>query len=72
MNNPDPELEKELDKVIQIISEAQDEDGYLNTYFTVKDREKRWTNLHEAHELYVAGHMIEAGCAHLSVFQKIR
>ena len=64
MNSPDPELEKELDNVISLIAEAQDKDGYLNTYFTVKDRDKRWTNLHEAHELYVAGHMIEAACAH--------
>lgn len=64
MNSPDPALEEELDRVIGIIAEAQDKDGYLNTYFTVKDRDKRWTNLHEAHELYVAGHFIEAACAH--------
>lgn len=62
INSPDPVLEKELDEVIDIISRAQDKDGYLNTYFTVKDRDKRWTNLHEAHELYVAGHFIEAAC----------
>lgn len=70
MNTPDPELEKELDKVIGYIAAAQDEDGYLNTYFTVKDRDKRWTNLHEAHELYVAGHMIEAACAHFEATGK--
>ena len=64
MNTPDPALEEELDRVIGIIAAAQDEDGYLNSYFTVKDRDKRWTNLHEAHELYVAGHFIEAACAH--------
>ena len=66
MNNPDPELEAELDKVIGYIAGAQDKDGYLNTYFTIKDQDKRWTNLHEAHELYVAGHMIE--CQHLPLF----
>ncbi len=63
MNKYDPELDKELEKVIGYISAAQDKDGYLNTYFTIKDKDKRWTNLHEAHELYVAGHLIEAACA---------
>lgn len=70
MNNPDPELEAELDKVIGYIASAQDKDGYLNTYFTIKDQDKRWTNLHEAHELYVAGHMIEAACAHFEATGK--
>ena len=70
MNTPDPALEEELDRVIGIIAGAQDSDGYLNTYFTVKDRDKRWTNLHEAHELYVAGHMIEAACAHFEATGK--
>ncbi|MBR3141623.1 MAG: glycoside hydrolase family 127 protein [Clostridiales bacterium] len=70
MNTPDPALEKELDYVISLIAAAQDKDGYLNTYFTVKDRDKRWTNLHEAHELYVAGHFIEAACAHLEATGK--
>ena len=70
MNNPDPELEAELDKVIGYIADAQDKDGYLNPYFTIKDQDKRWTNLHEAHELYVAGHMIEAACAHFEATGK--
>ena len=62
--NPDPELEKTVDGLIELIAAAQDEDGYLNTYFTVKDREKRWQNLMEGHELYCAGHMAEAACAY--------
>ena len=70
MNNPDLELEAELDKVIGYIADAQDKDGYLNTFFTIKDQDKRWTNLHEAHELYVAGHMIEAACAHFEATGK--
>lgn len=70
MNDPDPELEAELDMVIGYIAGAQDKDGYLNTYFTIKDQDKRWTNLHEAHELYVAGHMIEAACAHFEATGK--
>ncbi len=61
---PDAELEKTVDEVIDLIADAQDEDGYLNTYFTIKDREKRWQNLMEGHELYCSGHMMEAACAY--------
>ena len=43
---PDKELEKRCDEIIELIGHAQHEDGYLNTYFTVKSPEKRWTNLY--------------------------
>ncbi|MCW8114179.1 glycoside hydrolase family 127 protein [Yersinia intermedia] len=60
---PDSELEHTADQVIELIENAQCDDGYLNTYFTVKAPQDRWTNLAECHELYCAGHMIEAGVA---------
>ena len=63
-NKPDSALEKQADELIGLIAAAQDQDGYLNTYFTIKDSEKRWTNLLEGHELYCSGHMIEAACAY--------
>ena len=61
---PDKDLEATADELIDIIADAQDTDGYLNTYFTIKDKEKRWTNLLEGHELYCSGHMMEAACAY--------
>ncbi len=61
---PDEELEKVADDFIDIIADAQDEDGYLNTYFTIKDKDKRFTNLQEGHELYSSGHLMEAACAY--------
>lgn len=61
---PDKELEATADRLIDIIAAAQDKDGYLNTYFTLNGKEKRWTNLCEGHELYCAGHMMEAACAY--------
>ena len=61
---PDAELEQRCDAVIDLIGRAQHADGYLNTYFTVKDPDRRWTNLEEAHELYCAGHMMEAAVAY--------
>ena len=60
----DPELENEIDKMVAIIEKAQQKDGYLNTYFTVKEPDKRWTNLFECHELYCAGHIMEAAVAY--------
>ncbi|EOW6848710.1 glycoside hydrolase family 127 protein [Cronobacter sakazakii] len=60
---PDATLEKTADEVIELVAAAQCDDGYLNTYFTVKAPGERWTNLAECHELYCAGHMIEAGVA---------
>ena len=62
--HPDPALERTADQLIDLIAGAQDTDGYLNTYYTVKDREKRWENLLEGHELYCSGHMMEAACAY--------
>lgn len=61
---PDADLEKRADEIIDIIEKAQQPDGYLNTYFTVKAPDKRWQNLHEGHELYCAGHMMEAAAAY--------
>ena len=69
-NFPDKELESKVDELIDLIAAAQDEDGYLDTYFTIKDREKRWTDLLEAHELYCAGHMMEAACAYYEAVGK--
>ena len=63
-SKPDEVLEKQADELIDLIAAAQDKDGYLNTYFTIKDIDKRWTNLLEGHELYCSGHMIEAACAY--------
>ena len=62
--HPDKELEERADELISKIKAAQDSDGYLNTYYTIKDREKRWTNLLEGHEMYCSGHMFEAGAAY--------
>lgn len=60
----DEDLEKKADETIDLISRAQREDGYINTYFMVKEPGNEWTNLLECHELYCAGHMIEAAVAY--------
>ncbi|MDE0315230.1 MAG: glycoside hydrolase family 127 protein [Candidatus Poribacteria bacterium] len=62
--HPNPEWEAELDEVIDKIAKSQQADGYLNSYFTLVEPEKRWQNLGMMHELYCAGHLFEAGVAH--------
>jgi hypothetical protein len=61
---PDPDLEKLVDEVVDLIAAAQQPDGYLNIHFTVVEPEKRWTNLRDWHELYCAGHLIEGAVAY--------
>lgn len=61
---PDKELEARLDQIIGWMAKAQLPDGYLNTWFIVKEPQKRWTGMQHAHELYCAGHLFEAAVAH--------
>lgn len=64
INYPDEKLEEIVDSCIDLVAKAQQEDGYLNSYFTTAAKGKRFTNLEECHELYTAGHFIEAGVAY--------
>ena len=72
--HPDPELEAYVDGVIDKIASAQWEDGYLYTHYSVPTRqpEKRWTNIHDMHELYCAGHFFEAAVAYYQATGKRR
>ena len=63
INNPDPELEKKADEWIDKFAAAQQPDGYINTFYTLTGLDKRWANM-DKHEMYCAGHMIEAGVAY--------
>jgi uncharacterized protein len=60
----DPDLDRAVDQAIELLAGAQQRDGYLNVYFTVVKPGERFTDLRDAHELYCAGHLIEAGVAH--------
>lgn len=60
----DKALKRRLDEIVGIITRAQQADGYLNSYFTLEKPADRFTNLKDMHELYCAGHLIEAGIAH--------
>jgi DUF1680 family protein len=91
-SNPNPDLEKNADDLIDLMRRAQCEDGYLDTYYTLVEPEGRrtshslnvadvsyytldepggrWSNLTEGHELYCAGHLIEAAVAYFEASGK--
>ncbi|SFR91244.1 hypothetical protein SAMN05216559_0898 [Halomicrobium zhouii] len=60
----DPDLRERVDEVIDLVAGAQEASGYVNTYFQLVEPELKWTNLNIMHELYCAGHLIEAAVAH--------
>lgn len=49
--------------IIAKIVAIQQPDGYLNAYFIGRKKELRWTDLKDKHELYCAGHLIQAAIA---------
>lgn len=62
--HPDPDLQAQADELIDAVAGAQQDDGYLNTYFPVLNPEGKWANLRDWHEMYNAGHLIEAAVAY--------
>ncbi len=52
-----------VERTAALLSAAQEDDGYLNSFFTGKNLERRWENLAWSHELYCAGHLIQAAVA---------
>ncbi len=67
--NPNPQIEKKCDEWIDKIAAAQLPDGYLNTWYTLKGLDQRWTDM-SMHEDYNAGHMIEAAVAYFEATGK--
>lgn len=63
----DDDLKEKIDKTIKEVKDAQEDDGYLNTYFMFERKKERWTDLATKHELYCAGHLIQAAIAHKRV-----
>ncbi len=66
-----PALEKQVEDLIDLIEKNQGEDGYFNIYYTVVEPEKRYTD-RNCHELYCAGHLMEAAVAYYEATGKDR
>ena len=59
----DPKLEAIVDEVVDDIERGRWEDGYFNIYFELFEPQNRFTK-RGWHELYCAGHLIEAAVAY--------
>ena len=60
----DEDLEKKMDSIIDKIIANQEEDGYLNYFFSRHEPDNKFTNLRDRHELYCAGHLLESAIEH--------
>jgi len=67
---PDAERRKLLDRYVEKIVASAGKDGYLNSYFNGVEPEKRWECLGSNHELYCAGHLMEAAAAYFQATGK--
>ena len=57
------ELAAAAQDLIDVVREAQEDDGYLNS-FVQGGHEVRWDHLTTSHELYCIGHLIQGAIAH--------
>jgi DUF1680 family protein len=62
--HPDPALEAVADGAIDIVCAAQQEDGYLDTYYIINGKDQIFSNLRDHHELYCFGHLVEGAVAY--------
>ncbi|HVK04242.1 MAG TPA: beta-L-arabinofuranosidase domain-containing protein, partial [Armatimonadaceae bacterium] len=60
----DPALAAMVEELAGLIAGAQQPDGYLNTAFTRGRENERYENLRDWHEMYCAGHFMQAAVAH--------
>jgi DUF1680 family protein len=58
------------DEIVEIISRAQEADGYINSWFQIEAQDQRWKDLASGHEMYTAGHLLQAGVAEARILGK--
>ena len=61
---PNAELEAKMDSITAMFEKLQQPDGYMNSWFIRMQPGERWKNLRDCHELYCAGHLMEAAVAY--------
>lgn len=54
----------DLVELTGMVAGAQSADGYLNTAFGGPGQRPRYSDFNQGHELYCAGHLLQAGVAH--------
>lgn len=65
--HPDAKLARITERLLDLIAEAQDDDGYLVTFFQIEAPDRKFARLKQSHELYTMGHYIEAAVAYYEV-----
>jgi DUF1680 family protein len=60
---PDEKLRAQVNDLADLLAKAQQPDGYLHTYTQVFQPDRRYSQLDWSHELYCAGHLIQAAIA---------
>ena len=60
---PNASLEKKINKTIDTFLKNQTPEGYFNSHFQTQEQDRRFTDM-DKHELYCAGHWMEAAVAH--------
>ncbi len=70
--HPNPEIESQIDAIVEKLEHGQMADGYLNSWFIRREPEKRWTNLRDLHEMYSMGHLLEGAVAYFEATGKRR
>ena len=66
-----PALEEIVDRLAEQIERQQGESGYYHVWFSAMEPSRRWTS-RSAHELYTAGHLMEAAVAYYEATGKNR
>ncbi len=64
MHTYDSALKRKADEMIDIVCNAQMDNGYLDTLYIINDRDKIFTNLRDFHELYCFGHLTEGAISY--------
>ena len=57
----------DYENILAIIEDAQEDDGYINSWFQIEAQDQKWKDLASGHEMYTAGHLIQAGVAEARV-----
>ncbi|MEI8372214.1 MAG: beta-L-arabinofuranosidase domain-containing protein [Planctomycetota bacterium] len=60
----DGKLRERVDGILNRILAAQQKDGFLISYFILKDQDQRWKDLRLMHPMYNAGHFFEMAVEH--------
>jgi uncharacterized protein len=58
-----PQGKEFLEAAGQLLAKAQEDDGYLNSFIQGVEPDQRWQKMSWSHELYTAGHLIQAAVA---------